>query len=328
MNTIQTVLGPIRASDLAVTLTHEHLAIDLRHPLRCGRPDTIRLAADVVLDSREIMVDEVLDFKMAGGNAIVEATAIGMGRDVEVLRYIAVHTGVHIVAATGFYVEAYLDKWVDDLGIDELSEVLIRDITTGIEGSPSCAGIIKLASNYTPLAGIEEKCFRAGARAARRTGVVVTTHTGVEAAREARGGTMAWEQLEILVEEGLSPSQVIIGHNDLNPDLENHKELAACGAYVEYDLIGRDAYMSDQERAEYVRAMVEAGYADRVLLSSDLARKAALKRYGGRGYADVLRRFVPLLRGIGLGEATIRGLLIDNPRCALALRKAPESPKE
>ena len=74
-----------------------------------------------------------------------------------------------------------------------------------------------------------------------------------------------------------------------------------------YDFIGRDVYMSDQERAEHVGAMVEAGYADRVLLSSDLVGKAALKRYEGRGYADVLRRFVPLLEGAGLGEATIRG---------------------
>ena len=39
-----------------------------------------------------------------------------------------------------------------------------------------------------------------------------------------------------------------------------------------------------------------------------------LTRYGGLGYACVLRHFVPRLQRHGVNEDAIRTMLVDNPR--------------
>ena len=43
-----------------------------------------------------------------------------------------------------------------------------------------------------------------------------------------------------------------------------------------------------------------------------------LTRYGGFGYAYVLRHYVPRLRRLGVVEEAIRTMLVDNPRRVFA----------
>ncbi len=45
--------------------------------------------------------------------------------------------------------------------------------------------------------------------------------------------------------------------------------------------------------------------------------KMMLTRYGGFGYAHVLRHFVPRLKRHGVDEAVIDAILTDNPRARL-----------
>jgi len=45
--------------------------------------------------------------------------------------------------------------------------------------------------------------------------------------------------------------------------------------------------------------------------------KIRLSRYGGHGYAHILRRIVPRLRARGLGDLEIRMLMATNPARAL-----------
>jgi phosphotriesterase-related protein len=61
---------------------------------------------------------------------------------------------------------------------------------------------------------------------------------------------------------------------------------------------------------------VEAGHADKLLLSADFTGQRTLD--GGPGYGRTLTVFVPLLRKAGVDEATIRMILYDNPRRFLA----------
>ena len=49
------------------------------------------------------MKDEILIFKGAGGDTIVDCTSIGLGRDVEALRKLSRYTGVNIIASSGYY---------------------------------------------------------------------------------------------------------------------------------------------------------------------------------------------------------------------------------
>ena len=67
-----------------------------------------------------------------------------------------------------------------------------------------------------------------------------------------------------------------------------------------------------------VIGLLEAGYADNVLLSSDFAMAPETRGHGGAGYGKTLTRFVPLLREAGVEEEVLRGITSDNPRRFLA----------
>ena len=71
--------------------------------------------------------------------------------------------------------------------------------------------------------------------------------------------------------------------------------------------------LEDSKRVAMIVKLVEAGHADKVVLSSDFFREEQLKKEGGPGYSKVVTMFAPLLRDAGLDEATVRGCLRDNP---------------
>jgi phosphotriesterase-related protein len=48
-----------------------------------------------------------------------------------------------------------------------------------------------------------------------------------------------------------------------------------------------------------------------------MPEKIHLLRYGGHGYAHILRHIVPRLRQRGLGEADVRMLIADDPARAV-----------
>jgi phosphotriesterase-related protein len=134
------------------------------------------------------------------------------------------------------------------------------------------------------------------------------------------------EQIALLREAGADLSRVAIGHLDLHLDFAYHQAVAASGAYIAYDCLGKSffdvefgvQFPSDAERADMVLRLVGGGYAKQVLLSSDICKTSYLRRNGGWGYAFLLREFVPLLRQRGLDEETLHTILVDNPRRLLA----------
>ena len=66
------------------------------------------------------------------------------------------------------------------------------------------------------------------------------------------------------------------------------------------------------------KAVLEAGHASKLLLSSDFSFERELKKSGGAGYAETLAVFVPKLRAAGASEAIIHQITADNPRRLLA----------
>jgi predicted metal-dependent phosphotriesterase family hydrolase len=123
---------------------------------------------------------------------------------------------VHIILCTGFYRELELgtywakkQEWqtwpfVRSSSVEELTEYCIREIAEGIHGTDVHAGAIKLGASGAVLTEAEVKCFRAGARAQRATGVHITTHC------TSKDGAFA--QLELLDREGVNLNRVAIGH--------------------------------------------------------------------------------------------------------------------
>lgn len=310
MKRIRTVLGDITPDTLGVTAAHEHLWCDQR---LCRAPDFPGQAEKMVLQDIDLVVAEAGHFRSAGGQAIIEVTVHGWGRDVSVLAEISHRTGLHVVATAGFYVETCHPDFVREAGLDELTQFLVKEITQGADGTAIRAGLLKASVSGARIEGDEERCTRAVARAHLLTGAAITTHTSASARFHIEGGNAGTMFLDLFAEEGVDLARVIIGHCDENADLRQLKSLIARGAYVQFDVIGKEHWLLDATRADLISALVAEGHGDRLLLSSDRNRVSELKAAGGPGYDHVLRRFVPLLRERGLGSGDVERLLVSNP---------------
>lgn len=312
MPIVNTVNGPIEAEQLGITAIHEHLLL--------GMPGWEHMAGLVFDRARafEKIKKDLLEFKRLGGQTLVDCTGMAMGRNVEFAQALSRSSGVHIVCCTGFREERtipghYSPFW--GRTHEYLARIFIGEITQGMSvpymrRTDSLAGAIKVGNSEGQITEMEEMAYRAAAQAGRRTGVVVITH----------GSSMARRQLQLLLEEGLSPEQVIISHCDDNPDLERDRGLARAGAYVGYDRAGSDG-TGDQRRAELVKAMVDAGLTERVFISCDTIGYALGGEQPQRGYAHLLANFVPLLRRVGVSEQALHTILVENPKRVLGLAR-------
>ena len=178
----------------------------------------------------EKIKNDLLDFKAVGGGTIVDCSGIGIGRDIQFYVDLARESGMNIVACTGFWAEQKILTYFAVRDIDYLTELFVREVTVGMGTTNVKAGIIKVGNSRDRMSEIEERTFRAAARAAKKTGVLVTTH----------GAPMAERQAEIFLEEGADPTRVVIGHLDGKPDIdiERDKRLGRLGFSLGYDRVG------------------------------------------------------------------------------------------
>jgi phosphotriesterase-related protein len=155
----------------------------------------------------------------------------------------------------------------------------------------------------------ERKVFRAVGKAHLATNLPIFTHTNM--------GKGALEQLEVLESVGVRPERVAIGHLGglTDPKAEVQKAICKRGAFVGFDRLGGP---SDSNQLPAVMALLEAGYADKILLSSDFSFAADLRHNGGAGYAMSVTVFGPKLLKVGVTPSTLHGILVDNPRRLLA----------
>ena len=81
-------------------------------------------------------------FRDAGGSCIVDVTVVGMGRDPEGLQIVSRRTGVHIVLATGFYLDTYHPSSTEDMSEAELADFMIAEIEDGVHPGGAKPGMI------------------------------------------------------------------------------------------------------------------------------------------------------------------------------------------
>jgi phosphotriesterase-related protein len=308
---VQTVLGRIDPAELGWTLPHEHTAIALWHI--ANRWDYWELRRD-----EPIIVEELAAFRDAGGRALVDLTLDGVGRDPEWLAGLAGATGLHIVMGSGWYRAAHYpaEASVDRRSVDSLADEIVRDATVGVRDTGIRAGIIgEIGTDKPWLSAQEERVHRAAARAARRTGLPITTH--------AVQSTVGLDQLTVFEAEGADLSRVIIGHADSNPSLDYHLAIAERGATVEFDFLGMSFTPLERHGEDRIidnlRELIARGHLERILLSQDVCHDSQLRRYGGNGYTYLADTFLPRLRAAGVSEAEIRMITVDNPRRLLTI---------
>ncbi|KAA6213727.1 phosphotriesterase [Streptomyces albofaciens JCM 4342] len=297
---LRTVTGPLSVTAVqGPVLAHEHLALDLSRP-------TDRTASLTAGHAIAVAGELAALRERFGLSLVVELTCRGMGRDPAALIRISQEAGVAVVAGTGWYHDAFHPPEVEDASVEELANRLVEEVESGMgTGGPS-PGVIGEVGSHGDLPGeAEMRTLTAAAHAAVTTGLSLATH-----AQLGRGGLA---QLDVLTAAGLEPCRISIGHQDLLDAPAIHRELAAAGAYVAFDTVGKERYQSDATRLRLLLALLEAGHADRALLSCDISRHGYLLDEGGHGYGHLFRSFLPDLRAAGADDALIDLLTRRNP---------------
>lgn len=281
-----------------VTLIHEHTRIDLSR---------IKGDDDTNLNCKEATIKEFSELYDYGVRNIVDVTNMGMGRDPEYVREVAEKSGINIIQSTGFYKEPFLPDFVYDMDIDEHSDLIAKEIEEGIEDTGIKAQVIgEIGTSKDKIEAMEEKIFMASIKAHKKTGAIISTHTSL--------GTMALDQADMFIKEGVDPAKVVIGHQDLCGNLDQIKKLINLGFYVSFDTVGKNNYFPDVTRAEYLLDLQENNMLDRIFFSMDITRKSNLKYKGGIGYTYLFTEFIPLIKKAGISQESIDKILIDNPR--------------
>jgi phosphotriesterase-related protein len=189
-----------------------------------------------------------------------------------------------------------------------------------VDGTGIRPGIIgEIGTDKPWLTAREERVHRAVARAARRTGLAITTHAVMS--------DVGLAQLRIFEEEGADPSRVVIGHADSYPDLAHYLALIGRGASIEFDFLGMS--FTAQERAGEPRVialvleLLSRGHAGQLLFSQDVCHDGQLSSFGGHGYTYLQQTFLPRLAAAGVDAGTLQTITVDNPRRLLSLPGTP-----
>jgi phosphotriesterase-related protein len=307
---VMTVSGPIPPEKLGFTLPHEHTGISLWHI--ANRWDYWELTPD-----DDLIIEELRDYRRRGGGSLVDLTLPGVGRDPDRLRRLASASGVNIVMGTGWYREAYYpaEALIERRSVDDLAAEMVDELERGVGAGGIRPGIIgEIGTDKPWVSAREERVHRAAARAAKQTGMAITTH-GVQS-------DVGLAQLRIFTEEGVDPSRVVIGHADSYHNLDFYLSVIGAGANLQFDFLGHRFNVEEALEPRLVETIVELlerGFADQLLLSQDVCHNAQLKANGGFGYVYLQQHFLPTLRTAAVGEGEIRQMTLDNPARILTI---------
>ena len=306
--------GDVAVTELGFTLMHEHLV--MIHPeIEANIPD-------IWDEDREVDRARAALAGLAGlgVRTLVDLTVYGLGRNIGRIQRIAAAGDVHVIVATGAYTMDELPRYfarrgpgTQNGGPDVLEETFVREITEGIAGTGVRAGILKCASDVRGLTPDVERALRATARAHRRTGVPISTHTSAL----DFGGL---DQQRIFAAEGVDLSRVIIGHSGDSTDIGYLTSLMDAGSYVGLDRFGMDSRLPTAERCAVVAELVRRGYASRITLSHDAscfadswdaeARRRTLPDWH---FGFIPGTVIPRLAELGVSEAEVRQMMVTNP---------------
>lgn len=292
---IRTVLQDIPPERLSgPTLIHEHLSM--------ARADH----SPIFYDDVALIAEEVKACGQDGVSCIVDTGVSGLGRKIESLRAIAKGSGVFIVAGGGLHRRTDYPPDVFRKSADQVADDFVELATTERWGVIGEMG----SGTDVPTDAEERKALQAAAKAQVRTGLPIITHV------EDGCVKCALDQVDILEKAGANLHKVVIGHlNDIQ-DQPTAAPLAIAkrGANLGFDHSGRPDDPRADEYARTIVKIIDAGFADRICLSSDFASSKYLRKNGGPGIDMMLTTIVPRLKRAGVPEATLHQILVENPR--------------
>ncbi len=333
-----TVCGAIRADELGVTAAHEHVFCDYSMyrveppaPITAfmreqgiSLEDGVTLrnygllmrdpqwsADNLVLADYEDALEEMAILKRAGVNAVVDPTDIGVGRDPQKLRRLSQALGMHFVTATGYYMAKSHPPEVDSMSVEDLYQLMLREVTVGIDGTGIRAGVMgELGTTGACILPNERKVLISAARVNKETNVPIMVHAG--------GRDASLDALRILKENGANLEKVNICHV-LRGD--HWREIAATGAYVGVDCLGSNfttdseqwMYENDMQMIEHIKRILDGGCGHKVLIGNDICMKMRLHKYGGWGYDHIQTNLVAYMHKAGITDEQLHTLQVENP---------------
>lgn len=301
---IRTLLGDIEPQALGdgAVLFHEHLSA------RWGRPTHFS-------DDAALMAEEVKASRADGVACIVDAGHPDIGRSMRALETIASASGVPIVASGGYYTQRLFPAEIAQKSVDTLADELVKDAVAQRHGAFGEIG------QEGEMTADERRVFQAVGKAHVRTGLPIFTHNAYMGTRAARvSADAALRQLDLLESVGVNPRRVALGHVCClhEPDAAVARQAAARGAFIGFDRVTLEAFVPDADKVTMIVKLIEAGYQDRILLSSDFFQESALKKQGGPGLAQTVTVFAPKLAAAGVPARIVQQILADNPKRFLA----------
>lgn len=305
---VNSVLGSIDPSNLGFTLMHEHI-VSMNASMKQAFPDWFNHE-----NTLSNAIDELRYAKQFGLQTIVDATPINLGRDINLLREVAEKSGVNIIASTGFYAvdEPFLFGWE----IDDLVNQLIPEVEEGIQGTGIKPGVIKCASE-TDITPTNEKLLRVAARLHKQSRLPVITHSS---SINKNGIT----QLEVLLEEEVDVSKLVIGHCGDTTDIDYLESLLESGCYIGLDRFGIDMMLPSDSRIKVCVDLLEKGYENQLVISHDYCvyldwfppkQFSAMKKDPENKWSfhHIHKDIIPRLLEMGVSEKQVDQITVENP---------------
>ena len=304
---VMTVMGPIPSSEMNMTLIHEHVLVDF-----IGAEEIEKHRWDVE-EVVPVVLPYLSELKDAGVQTLIECTPAYLGRDPLLLKILSEKSGIQLITNTGYYGASdnkFLPAHAFTESADELALRWTKEWEEGIDGTGIKPGFIKIGVNSGELTPLHQKLIRAAARTHLKTGLPIASHTGP--------AIPAFQQIEILQQENVSPEAFIWTHAQSEKDPEMHLKAAQKGIWISLDGINEG---NMKEYLEMINNLRNKNCLSKILISQDAGWYSPGEENGGdfRGYNTISLKFIPLLRQNGYSEEEIRQLLLLNPRKAFEI---------
>ena len=335
---VQTVLGLIDPSDLGATLMHEHILWDIRTPDQRGDTDQgpeidlcncwkinygqIKAPRNYQLSCEATASAEVAEVRAAGGRSIVEMSCGGLAPDPAGLVAVSRASDVRIVMGCGHYVDQYQDPANRARSVDDFAAEITGQVLEGAWGTDIRAGIIGEIGCQAPWTELEKRVMQGALLAQAETGAAINVHPG-------RDPDQPQEVADFVKSAGGDIGRVIISHIDRTIfDETRLLRLADSGCVLEFDLFGTEqSYYrlsdidmpNDAVRLRLIRALIDHGHLERVVISHDICSRTRLSAFGGHGYGHIFNNVLPMMRRRGFSAAEIDAIMVGNPKRLLTI---------
>lgn len=303
---IYTVRGPIKRDSLGATLSHEHFKWEYDDSFAQGMYFDRRYDDEITQKAYDAIYPVICDLKKSGCQAIVETSPPIGGQNLKLLKKLSDETDMHIIPNTGWNVFKHTRDIFSAGFADQLAARWISDFENGldtIDGIMIRPGYIKILLDRGNLSDVDRDMLRAAIQATKKTGMPIHCHI-----LESK---MLYKVLDYLESEDADMSKFLWAHADQEGDLEAIEAGISKGIWIGFDMIKDGTH---EEKMVLIKALVDNGHKDRILLSQDYD---FYEEYDSKG-ADhpcttLFTKFLPFCHENGIHEKTMSEILTLNP---------------